>query len=73
MRSAIILCSTRRSHYAIENHIRYELSPSLLLKLKEYIKTTKKREDSMVSKWVANLPEHTQKLVRVFPYHRQVA
>ena len=73
MRSPIILCSTRRSHYAIENHIRYDLSPWILLKLREYIKTIKTREDSVVSKWVANLPVQTQKKVRVFPYHRQVA
>jgi hypothetical protein len=74
MRSPIILCSTRRSHFAVENEIRYELSPSLVLKLKEYLKANlKKKETDLVSRWVANLPEIMQKEIRVFPFHNMVA
>jgi len=74
MRSPIILCSTRRSQFAIENEIRYELNPSLVLKLKEYLKANlKKKEEDLVSRWVANLPETMQKEIRVFPFHNMVA
>jgi len=74
MRSQIILCSTRRSHYAIENDIRYELTPSLVAKLKEYLKANRKNDKShIVSHWVANLPESIQREIRVFPFHNMVA
>ena len=74
MRSPIILCSTKRSHYAIENEIRYELNPTLVVKLKEYLKSNlKKQETDIVSRWVANLPEKLQKEIRVFPFHNMVA
>jgi len=74
MKGAIILCSTRRSQYAVENDIRYELNPTLVLKLKEYLKaTSRKRETDVVSKWVANLPESVQRQIRVYPFHSMVA
>ena len=74
MRSPIILCSTRRTHYAIENEIRYELTPDLVLKLKEYLKANLRKEKTdIVSRWVANLPEALQKEIRVFPFHSMVA
>jgi predicted metal-dependent hydrolase len=74
MRNPIILCSTRRSHYAIENEIRYELNPTLILKLREYLKENlKKNAEDIVSRWVANLPESTQREIRVFPFHNMVA
>ena len=74
MRSPIILCSTRHSQFAIENEIRYELNASLILKLKEYLKANlKKKEEDLVSRWVANLPETMQKEIRVFPFHNMVA
>jgi len=73
MKGQIILCSTRRSQYALENDIRYELNPTLVLKLKEYLKGSRKREIDVVSKWVANLPESVQKQIRVYPFHSMVA
>ena len=73
MRSPIILCSTKRSHYAVENDIRYELNPTLVLKLKQYLKGSRKQETDIVSKWVANLPDAVQKQIRVFPFHSMVA
>jgi len=73
MKGQIILCSTRRSQYALENDIRYELNPTLVLKLKEYLKGSRKRETDVVSKWVANLPESVQKQIRVYPFHSMVA
>ena len=74
MKGPIILCSTRRSHYAVENDIRYELNPTLVLKLKEYLKVaTRKQEADVVSRWVANLPDSIQKEIRVYPFHNMVA
>ena len=73
MKGPIILCSTKRSQYAVENDIRYELNPSLVLKLKQYLKGSRKQETDVVSKWVANLPEAVQKQIRVFPFHSMVA
>jgi hypothetical protein len=74
MRNPIILCSTRRSHFAIENHIRYELTPALVVKLKEYLKANLKQgQEDVVSRWVANLPQNTQQEIRVYPYHSLVA
>ena len=74
MRGQIILCSTRRVHYAIENDIRYELSPSLILSLKQFLKgNLGKGKSDLVSYWVANLPENLQKEIRVFPYYNMVA
>ena len=74
MKGRIILCSTRRSHYAVENDIRYELNPTLVLKLKEYLKVaTRKQEADVVSRWVANLPDSIQKEIRVYPFHSMVA
>jgi hypothetical protein len=74
MTSQIILCSTTRVHYAIENDIRYELSPSLILSLKQYLKgNLRKGKTDLVSYWVANLPENVQKQIRVFPYYNMVA
>ena len=70
MRSPIVLCSTRRTHYAIENDIRYDLTPTLVVKLKGYLKDNLKKGDTdIVSRWVAHLPENLQKQVRVFPFH----
>jgi hypothetical protein len=45
-----ILCSTRRSHFAIETHIRYELTPALVLKLKEYLKANLGGQEDVVSR-----------------------
>ena len=74
MKGPIILCSTKRSHYAIENDIRYELNPTLVIKLKEYLKGgSRKKETDIVSRWVANLPDAIQKEIRVFPFHSMVA
>ena len=74
MRGQIILCSTKHSHYALENDIRYELTPTLVIKLKEYLKTNRKQDiTDIVSRWVANLPENTQKQIRVYPFHHLVA
>jgi hypothetical protein len=74
MRSQIILCNTKRVHYAIENDIRYELSPTLLSSLKQYLKANlNKGQTDLVSYWVANLPENLQKGIRVFPFHNLVA
>lgn len=74
MKGPIILCSTRRSHYAVENDIRYELNPTLVLKLKEYLKVAaRKQEADVVSRWVANLPDSIQKEIRVYPFHSMVA
>ena len=74
MRSQIILCNTKRVHYAIENEIRYELSPSLLSSLKQHLKSNlNKGKTDLVSHWVANLPENIQKEIRVFPFHNMVA
>jgi hypothetical protein len=74
MKGPIVLCSTKRSHYAIENDIRYELTPALVLKLRQYLKAaSKKTETHIVSSWVANLPETIQKEIRVFPFHSMVA
>ena len=74
MRSHIVLCSTRLTHYAIENDIRYELTPSLVSKLKEYLRANlAKNKTNLVSHWVANLPENIQKEIRVFPYYNMVA
>jgi len=73
MKGQIILCSTRRSQYALENDIRYELNHTLVLKLKEYLKGSRKQETDVVSKWVANLPESVQKQIRVYPFHSMVA
>jgi|GraSoiStandDraft_4_1057263.scaffolds.fasta_scaffold2753452_1 hypothetical protein len=74
MRSHIILCSTRRTHYVIENDIRYDLTPSLIAKLKTHLKTNlRKGEADIVSRWVANLPDAMQKEIRVFPFHGLVA
>ena len=74
MRSQIILCSTRRAHYAIENDIRYELSPILLSSLKQYLKSNLSNgRTDLVSHWVANLPENIQSQIRVFPFHNMVA
>jgi hypothetical protein len=74
MRSRIILCSTRRTHYAIENDIRYDLTPTLVARLKEYLKTNHTNGKShIVSHWVANLPENIQREIRVFPFHNMVA
>jgi hypothetical protein len=74
MKGPIILCSTRRSQYAVENDIRYELTHTLVLKLKEYLKVgSRKHETDVVSKWVANLPESVQKQIRVYPFHNMVA
>lgn len=74
MRGQIILCSTRRTHYAIENDIRYELNPTLVAKLKEYLRhNLKKGKTDIVSYWVANLPENIQREIRVFPFHNMVA
>jgi hypothetical protein len=73
MKGPIILCSTKRSQYAVENDIRYELNPTLVLKLKQYLKGSRKQEPDVVSKWVANLPDAIQKQIRVFPFHSMVA
>ncbi len=74
MKGPIILCSTRHSQYAVENDIRYELNPSLVLKLKQYLKAaSRKQETDIVSRWVANLPESIQREIRVFPFHSMVA
>jgi hypothetical protein len=74
MRSQIILCSTRRVHYAIENDIRYELSPTLVSSLKQYLKSNLNNgKTDLVSHWVANLPENIQSQIRVFPFHNMVA
>ena len=74
MRTQIILCSTRRVHYAIENDIRYELSPALISSLKVYLKANlNKGKSDLVSHWVANLPENIQREIRVFPFYNMVA
>jgi hypothetical protein len=74
MKGRIILCSTKRSQYALENDIRYELNSTLVLKLKQYLKAgSRKHETDVVSKWVANQPEAIQKQIRVFPFHSMVA
>jgi hypothetical protein len=74
MKGPIILCHTKRAQYAVENDIRYELNPTLVLKLKQYLKArSRNKETDVVSRWVANLPEAIQKEIRVLPFHGMVA